>query len=170
MAIREILELGNPLLYESSVPVQVEELEGVRSVVQDLHDTIADFLDRYGVGRAIAAPQIGEMKRIVYMQVDKPVTFINPSFENLSEEMMALWDDCMSFPELLVKVQRHRSCRIRYYDLDWEEQTMDLNGDLSELLQHEVDHLEGVLAVQRAIDDRSFALRSQEKILPRGNA
>jgi len=81
---------------------------------------------------------------------------------------MEVWDDCMCFPDLLVRVKRHRSCRIRYRDLEWNEQTMNLTGDLSELLQHEYDHLDGVLAVNRAIDSRSFALRSQKTHLITG--
>ena len=76
-----------------------------------------------------------------------------------------IWDDCMSFPELLVKVNRHARVRIRYRDLDWEEQTMDLEGDLSELLQHELDHLDGILSIHRAIDDRSIVLKSQRELL-----
>lgn len=57
------------------------------------------------------------------------------------------------------KVLRHRKCRISFRDLDWKETSMDLEGDLSELLQHEYDHLDGILAVSRAIDGKSFALR-----------
>ena len=163
--MREILLLGNPKLYERCEPVWPEEVDAMRSVVDDLHDTMMDFRDRYGVGRAIAAPQIGVMKRLVYMHIDEPVTFINPVFASMGDEMMTLWDDCMSFPELLVKVKRHKRCRIVFQDLDWQEQRMDLEGDLSELLQHEVDHLDGILAIQRALDDRSIVLRSQKALL-----
>ena len=165
MAVREILLLGNPKLYEVCEPVQKDELESVRKVVQDLHDTMRDFRARWNAGRAIAAPQIGAMKRVVYMEIDEPVVFINPVFDELSDEMMTLWDDCMSFPELLVRVQRHRRCRIRFRDLNWEERSWDLEDDLSELLQHEVDHLDGILAVNRAMDDRAIALRSQRALL-----
>ena len=73
-----------------------------------------------------------------------------------------IWDDCMSFSDLLVIVSRHRSCRIVYPDQNWEEQSMDLKSDLAKLLQHEIDHLDRILAVQRAIDEKSFALRSQK--------
>ena len=79
--------------------------------------------------------------------------------------MFELWDDCMSFPDLVVRVRRHRSCRICYRDLDWIEREWQLEGDLSELLQHETDHLDGILAVSRAIDGASFALRSQRQHL-----
>ncbi|NGP90044.1 peptide deformylase [Fodinibius halophilus] len=161
MAVKEILLLGNPKLWESCEKVTKDELASLEQVVQDLHDTMMDFRAKYNAGRAIAAPQIGVMKRLVYMNIDEPTVFINPVLDSKSEEMMELWDDCMSFPNLLVKVKRHYSCRITYRDMDWNKHTQELEGDLSELLQHECDHLDGVLAVQRAIDDTSFSLRSQ---------
>lgn len=163
MAVREILLLGNPKLYEACETVKQSEIESLESVIQDLHDTMMDFRRKYKAGRAIAAPQIGVMKRLVYMHIDKPIVFFNPHFENQSSEMMEVWDDCMSFPELLVKVKRHASCEIVYQDQHWQEQRMSLEGDLSELLQHEVDHLDGVLAISRAIDSSSFCLRSQQR-------
>ena len=76
--------------------------------------------------------------------------------------MFAVWDDCLCFPDLLVKVRRHRSCRIRYRDPHGHERERFLEDDLSELLQHEYDHLDGILAVSRAIDGRSLALRGQK--------
>ncbi|MBC8876707.1 MAG: peptide deformylase [Planctomycetes bacterium] len=162
MAVKSILLLGNPVLYEISQPVRQDELE----VVADLHDTLMAFREQYGVGRAIAAPQIGVLKRLVHMYVNGQATeFINPVLEDKSAGMIEIWDDCLSFPELLVKVQRHKSCRIRYRNLEWQQEEMHLEDDLSELLQHECDHLDGVLAVSRAIDGRSFALRSERKHL-----
>lgn len=165
MAVREILLLGNPRLLEMCEPVRQGQLKQMRSIIEDLHDTLMGFRRKYNAGRAIAAPQIGAMQRVVYMHINKPVVFINPVLDLKSAEMMELWDDCMSFPDLLVKVHRHQRCRITYRDENWEEQCMALEGDLSELLQHEVDHLDGILAVQRAIDHRSFALRSQRQFL-----
>jgi peptide deformylase len=165
MAVQDILLLGNPALYEVCSEVERDELDLVRSAVEDLHDTMMEFRERHGFGKAIAAPQIGVMKRIVYMHIDKPVVFINPYFSYQSKETVDVWDDCMSFPELFVRVKRHARCRIEYLDLDWRKQSMDIEGDLSELLQHELDHLDGVLAVQRAVDERSFGLRSERHLL-----
>lgn len=164
MAVREILLLGDPRLYEVSAPVVRGELGDLRSVVEDMRDTLLDFRARHGVGRAIAAPQIGVPKRLIYMQVDQPVVFVNPAINDKSTEMFELWDDCMSFPNLLVKVRRHRSCRVVFRDLEWKEQSLALADSLSELLQHECDHLDGVLAVARAVDERAFALKSQSQL------
>lgn len=165
MAVRDVLLLGNPVLYKVSVPVRKQELNQVAGIVTDLHDTLMDFKNRYGAGRAIAAPQIGVMKRLLYMYIDAPVIFINPVLDEKSVEMIEVWDDCMCFPDLLVKVRRHKACRIRYHNMDWDEEEMWLEDDLSELLQHETDHLDGILAVSRAIDDRSFALKNQKQLL-----
>lgn len=156
MAVKGILLLGDERLYEMSGEVMEEELVEVRKVVNDLHDTLMDYRRKYGAGRAIAAPQIGFFKRVLYMNKGEAVTFINPSLEFLGDEKIELWDDCMSFPELLVRVKRHKECRIYYKDLDWKDCMMELKDDLSELLQHEYDHLDGILAVQRAIDNKSF--------------
>lgn len=157
---REILLLGNEELYQVSELVEPDEIENIKSVVQDLHDTLIDFREKYHAGCAIAAPQIGVKKRLLYMFIDEPVVFINPVLEFPDNEMMEVLDDCMSFPNLLVKVMRHKRCRIKYLDMNWKEQVMSLEGDLSELLQHEFDHLDGILATMRAIDNKSFVIKN----------
>ncbi len=166
MAVQEILLLGDPRLYEVSKPVRREEISSLNSVIRDLHDTLVAFRKKHGAGRAIAAPQIGVAKRLIYMNIKEPVIFINPVLGQKSREKMIVWDDCMSFPDLLVKVERHCRCQITYKDMEWRERTLFLEGDVSELLQHECDHLDGILAVSRAVDKCSFALKSQ-KDLPR---
>jgi peptide deformylase len=163
MAVKDILHLGNPDLYEVAIPVEKSELDTLPPIISDLDDTLMAFRSKYGVGRAIAAPQIGISKRIIYMNISEPIIFINPELVDLSPEMIELWDDCMSFPELLVRVKRHRTCRVNYYDMKWNEQSMLLQDDLSELIQHEFDHLNGILAVDRAEDMRSFCYRCERE-------
>jgi peptide deformylase len=165
MTVRKVLLLGNPQLYKVSEEVKESELESLKTTTQDLHDTLMDFRAKYNAGRAIAAPQIGVMKRLIYMHIEKPTVFINPVLKNLSDKMIQVWDDCMSFPDLLVRVLRHQSCTIEYFDENWTHHSLKLVDDLSELLQHEYDHLNGVLAVSRAMDGYSYALRSQRKFL-----
>ena len=161
MTARKILLLGNPQLYKVSEEIQKSELASLQPIIQDLHDTMMEYRAKYETGRAIAAPQIGVIKRLIYMHIDKPTVFINPVLKNLSDDMIKVWDDCMSFPDLLVRVLRHSSCSIEYRDEKWDQHTLDLVDDLSELLQHEYDHLNGTLAVSRAMDGYSYALRSQ---------
>lgn len=162
MAVKEILQLGHPGLHRACEEIQADEMHAIRPVVADMHDTVMDFRLKHGFGRAMAAPQIGLLKRLVYMFIDQPMVFINPVLSDLSDDTITLWDNCMSFPQLVVRVQRHRSCTLRYRDLSWKEKKIELEGDLSELLQHECDHLDGILATQRAINDRSFAIRGHE--------
>jgi len=153
---QKVLLLGNPALYEVCAPVQKDERQAMLPAIDDLRDTLFAYREQYHAGRAIAAPQIGVQKRLIYFYVDQPIVFINPILTFADDEMMTVMDDCMSFPHLLVKVYRHKRCTIRYRDLDWAEHTLALEGDLSELLQHEYDHLDGILATMRAIDNRSY--------------
>ena len=155
----DILLLGDPRLYEVCAPVTREELPELIPVVEDLAGLVLQFRAKYGAGRAIAAPQIGVMKRLVVMNVGQPKAFFNPVLFDCSEEMMELWDDCMSFPNLLVRLQRHRYCKMRFFNASWEEEVWELSDDLSELMQHEIDHLDGVLATSRALDDQSLKLQ-----------
>lgn len=158
--LNDLLLLGDPRLYEVCEPVSKEELPLVKEWVTDLHNVMEEIRAKYNFGRAIAAPQLGIMKRVIYMNIDKPVVFINPVFDNISEEMFEMWDDCMSFPNLLVKVKRHKSLTIHYLNEHWQEQSWHMEDDLSELLQHEYDHLNGILCTMRAVDDKAFKWRA----------
>lgn len=157
--IKDILLLGDPQLYEVSEPVTKDELPFVKKWVADLHNVMEEVRSVHHFGRSIAAPQLGYKKRLVYMNIDKPVVIINPEYTFKSEEMFEVWDDCMCFPNLLVLVRRHLKINLKYIDENWEEQSMQLEGSLSELLQHEIDHLDGILCTQRAIDLKSFKIR-----------
>lgn len=161
--VKEILLLGDARLYEPSSEVCEEEIEELSSVIKNLHDTLMDFRRKYHAGRAIAAPQIGIFKRMLYMCIEEPVVFLNPVLNFPDEEMMEVMDDCMSFPELIVKVRRHKRCQISYKDVEWKDCKMELSGDLAELIQHEYDHLDGILATMRAVDKRSYYFKSTIK-------
>jgi peptide deformylase len=161
--VKELLKLGNPQLYEISAPITREELPQVAQWVEDLHDTLMDYRKTYGAGRAVAAPQIGIQKRLLYMCLDKAYVFINPVMTFPDEETYELMDDCMSFPGLMVKVRRFRRAVIRYLDMDFQPREMVLEGDLSELLQHEYDHLDGILATMRAVDNKSLYLQQMKR-------
>ncbi len=156
---RDILRLGNPKLYEVSAEIRREELEELRPVFADMFDCIRGIRRDYGFGRAIAAPQIGIQKRLICMLTDKPYVIINPTLEFIGNEMMEVLDDCMSFPNLLVRVRRYRSCILRCLDENWVSQEKRMDDDMSELIQHEYDHLDGILATMRAIDSKSFVMK-----------
>lgn len=163
MAVREILLLGNENLYKVCKEISIDELHKAKKIVEDLHDTMMDFRDKYGFGRAIAAPQIDELYRIIYMNFDNnSIAFINPRLEFIEDDKFEMWDDCMSYPGLEVKLYRYRKCKVYYKDLEWNDCVLDFEGDLSELIQHEYDHLDGILAVQRAIDNKSFRVNKNK--------
>jgi len=157
--LSDLLLLGDPRLYETCAPVEKTELPLVAGWVADMDNVMREIRAKYNFGRAIAAPQLGIMKRLVYMNIDRPVVFINPELQNLSPELFELWDDCMSFPNLLVKVKRHQSLTISYLDENWQPQQWHMDGALSELLQHECDHLDGILCTMRAVDEKAFKWR-----------
>lgn len=160
MPLEKILKLGNPNLYKKSHDVQQAEVASFKNAIETLHSLILEFRNKYGVGRGIAAPQIGILKRIICLEIENERhTLINPVLSDLSQDMIELWDDCMSFPNLLVKVKRHKTCTLRFKDEAWNEHVWKLTDSMSELIQHEYDHLEGILATQRAIDNRSFKLK-----------
>lgn len=157
--LADLLLLGDPRLYEVCEPVLESELPLVSQWVADLHNVMEEIRAKYQFGRGIAAPQLGIMKRLIYLNVDRPMVLINPVLQDMSEEKFQLWDDCMSFPRLLVRVERHQSLTLKYRDEQWQEQQWAVEGDLSELIQHEYDHLEGILCTMRAIDNKSFQWR-----------
>lgn len=161
--VREILKLGNPKLYEISAPVEEDDSELLREWVSDLHDTLLDYREKYGAGRAVAAPQIGVQKRLIYMLMDREYVLINPELSFPDDEKYTLIDDCMSFPGLTVKVERYKRAKLRYLDMDFKPCEMDLEGDWSELVQHEYDHLDGVLATMRAVDCKSFYMQQMKR-------
>lgn len=160
--IQKILLLGDQRLYQVSAPVLEAQRDQLAALEEDLRDTMLEFRRIHRVGRAIAAPQIGVFKRVIYMnapEMEAPVLLVNPRLEFPDQERMELWDDCMSFPGLLVRLKRYRKCVVRFLDRDWKEQTLVLEGDLSELIQHEYDHLDGILAVDRAESSKDLAMR-----------
>lgn len=158
--LTDLLLLGNPLLYKTSEPIQQSELSQVKEWVADLRNVMSEVRAKYNFGRAIAAPQLGIMKRLIYVDVDNPVVIINPKILNKSKEMISLWDDCMCFPNLLVHVKRHKEISLEFKDEKWNTHNWDLTDDMSELLQHEYDHLDGILCTMRAIDNTAFRWRA----------
>lgn len=160
MPARRILQLGDPLLRVVSTPAS--DPSTTRSIFQDLRDTLHEFRRTHGFGRGISAVQIGEPTRLIYIEFESTAYFLtNPVLEWRSEETFRLWDDCFSFPGLLVWLERAQSVVVRYEDEHGETKNIRASGPFSELLQHELDHLDGVLAVDRAVNSHSFCTREE---------
>ncbi len=161
MAVRQILQLGNPTLRVNCIPVSSFKSNELLSLTSDLRDTLYDFKSRHGFGRGIAAPQIGVTQRVIFIHVDEPVALVNPVIVKRDRKLMTLWDDCFSFPSLLVKVRRNISVKVRYQDENGKSHKLNAEGGLSELLQHEIDHINGILAVDRAVNSKHIVFRSE---------
>jgi len=158
LAVRPIVQIGNPLLREVAEPVGEPSSAETASLVRDLADTLADFQRRTGYGRGIAAPQIGVSRRVVFIHPPggEPLALINPVIVWRSEDKFTVWDACFSYFSLFFQVERARRIRVRYQDVFGRCLSVEAEGGLSELLQHEIDHLDGRLAIDLVTDPRSF--------------
>ena len=158
-----ILRLGDPRLRRLAAPVDLTDRASVLGDLGRLHAELAAFRAANGFGRAIAAPQLGIDRRMIAMNLGTgPLAILDPEIVWRSRESFTLWDDCLCFPELLVRVRRHASISVRYRD---EHGRTILREHLprgeSELFQHEIDHLDGILAVDRAEGDPATITREQ---------
>jgi peptide deformylase len=155
-----VLQLGDPRLRLVAAPVDLED-PAFPAERERLHATLAAFRAEHGFGRAIAAPQIAILKRFIAADLGEgPFTLIDPVIVWRSDEVFKLWDGCMCFPTLLVRVQRAASISVEYTDEAGDRVRMGpLDRATSELLQHEIDHLDGVLAVDRAVGPEAVISR-----------
>jgi peptide deformylase len=173
MGIREVLQLGEPRLREKCARVEKPGAEEIRALIEDLRDTLAHWRVTTGYGRGIAAPQVGVLKRVIFLKLPGEVgrrlgfgdgrALINPEIVARSEEKMVVWDACLSFLCIFMKVERHKEVTVRYQDTlgEWHELKAGVEGDLSELLQHEIDHLDGVLCIDRVKDVRTIVTKEE---------
>ena len=160
MPVREIIQLGNPLLRQRSRAV--EHFEAAENTLADLRDTLHDFQQRNGFGRGISAVQIGVPERLIYLEIGgRKYALVNPVLRRAGCSQILVWDDCFSFPQILVRLVRAAQVEVEYADTSGVACTVAAEGDFSELLQHELDHLDGVLAIDRAVDKNSFATRAE---------
>jgi peptide deformylase len=153
--------LGDPLLRYISDPVNDFFNAQFIDNAGALHATLVEFRRMYGFGRAISAPQIGINQRFIALNLGaNPQLIVNPKITWTSQNRFTMWDDCMSFPGLLVRLERYRSISLRFQNEKGEyKEWNNLDVATSELLQHEIDHLDGILAVDRAIDKNSIIMR-----------
>jgi peptide deformylase len=166
MAARTILELGNPLLWQRCTAVPDPTASSVKELAGDLADTLAHFREANGFGRGIAAPQIGALQRVLFVRMPAggfTGPLINPAIAWESPERFELWDDCFSLPGLMVRLTRARRIRVEYQGPRAERLVLEAEDALSELLQHEIDHLDGVLATDRAASQRDLSTRDEWK-------
>jgi peptide deformylase len=161
MTIHRVRLLGDPILRAKCEPIKNPKSPAVRVVADGLQDTLRDLKARHGRGRGLAAPQIGAPIRLLYVEADEPWFLVNPEIVDVGEYDFVVWDDCFSVPNLLVRVVRAYKITVRYQDLQGKSHEIVAEKEMAELLQHEIDHLDGVLMVDRAIGLDPFCLREE---------
>ncbi len=162
-----IAQLGQPVLRRVAEPVPLEMLSAPQ-FQQFLSDLQATLAESGGVG--LAAPQVFCSRRVFLAQVAAPMdeegppaleVFINPRIVAVSEETAASWEGCLSFPELLVLVRRPQSVQVEYVDAQGQPRSLSLWGMPARVVQHENDHLDGVLTLDRAASTRDIVKASE---------
>ena len=165
MAIRTLLQLGDPGLREVASPVNDPRSPEIAELIADLADTLAHWRNTTGYGRAIAATQLGVMRRVILLKLPgtKPWPLINPEIVWRSEETIVVWDCCLSFLCIFMQVQRNREIKVRYQDPSGacREFPAGDHCNYSELLQHEIDHLDGILCIDRVVDLKTICTREE---------
>jgi len=164
MAVKEVLMIGNPKLREKSSKVSDfgEDLQGI---IQDLRDTLLHLQEVKNIGRALAAPQIGHMKQVIYYGLpNNPFIMVNPEIFSKGEEKFWVWDSCFSFDvAFFVEILRYKKIQVNYQDENGKMHMKDFDNDMSELIQHETDHLHGILATDHLTDVKRIILRQEWK-------
>jgi peptide deformylase len=187
MAIREILEVPDPRLKVVSTPVEPHEFgPELNQLVEDMFETM---YDAPGIG--LAAIQVGVPKRVLVIDLQpddpdaepvecthhgghkhthpatkkEPRVFINPVILDPADQLSTYQEGCLSVPEIYADVDRPATCRVRYQDLDGNTHEEALDGLMATCLQHEMDHLEGILFIDHLSRlKRAMVLKKLEKI------
>jgi peptide deformylase len=170
MAVRKIIRMGHPTLRHRARELTPEEITSseLRALVDDMVDTLHDY---GGIG--LAAPQIDESIRLAIIQIaggptrygeldSVPLTvFANPDIEVLDPARSGYWEGCLSVPGLLGYVERPQHIRVTYTDLDGQPQSVEPEGFLATVFQHEFDHLDGHLFIDRMTDPTKLVFEQE---------
>lgn len=162
MAVRHVLKMGDPVLYRKAESVVAFNTPALRALIDDMFDTMAALN-----GAGLAAPQIGVSQRVVIFEVEsnprypdaEPVPrtiLINPVLEPIGEERQEGWEGCLSVPGMRGLVSRYMNLRYTGHDLSGQPIDRTVSGFHARVVQHECDHLDGVLYPMRLKDMRLF--------------
>ena len=163
----EVAQLGQPILREVAAEVPVEEITTpeFQAFVADMIETMSE-----NNGAGLAAPQVFVGKRVFVAGIHPPTepdgpagvqVFINPRIIGVSKETKAAWEGCLSFMELMALVPRHRAIRVEFRDAAGQLKQLDLHGFPARVVQHEYDHLDGILTIDRAPSTRYIVKTSE---------
>ena len=163
--VLRIREVGDPILGKICDNVDVKNIDDkILDIIEDLKETLL-----FGTGLGISAPQVGVNKRIIVLGAKKenikyndaeevPITtMINPTWKKLSEETDIQYEGCISVPMIRGKVERFKNIEVTYYNEKGEKIVKNLNGFFARLVQHECDHLKGVVFLEKVKEHNGFA-------------
>jgi peptide deformylase len=162
-----IAQLGQPILRRVADPVALDQIRSPK-FQEFLADLRATLRESGGVG--LAAPQVFVSLRVFFALPGLPTddqeppaleAFINPTLSFPSDERESAWEGCLSFPELMVRVPRFTQVRVNYLDAAGEEKVLDLRGFPARVVQHEADHLDGILTLDRAASTHDIIKASE---------
>lgn len=170
MSIQKVIKMGHPTLKKVARELSPEEIlsDEMKSLIQDMMDTM-----QHEKGIGIAAPQINQSVQVALIKIsgdnprypdreDGPLfTIFNPKITVLDETLQGFWEGCLSVPGLRGFVERPRKIRIDYLDQNAAEKTIELEGFLATVFQHELDHLFGTLYVERIRDMKLLAFQDE---------
>jgi len=167
MAIRSVLKMGDARLFERAKPVSAEELGATAGIIEDMVDTM-----RALIGAGLAAPQIGVIKRIVIFEIEsnprypnaEPIPFtvlINPEVYVTSYALETDWEGCLSVPGMRGLVDRYQKIHYSGIQPDGSNLERDAEGFHARVVQHECDHLDGILYPMRIKDMRNFGFENE---------
>ena len=170
MAVRKIIRMGHPVLRRAAEPLSVDDLRSdwLARLLEDMKDTLHDY---GGIG--LAAPQIGESWRLAIIEIaggpsrygeipHVPLTvFVNPTIEVLDPTVAGFWEGCLSVPGLRGYVERPQRVRVKCLDLGATPVELELSGFLATVFQHEFDHLDGRLYIDRIKDPQLLCFEEE---------
>jgi peptide deformylase len=163
----KIAQLGQPVLRQVATEVSAEEIHSP-ALQQLIDDMLATLQQEKGAG--LAGPQVFQNKRLFLAAIlpaaepEAPLgveVFVNPILVGASAEIASAWEGCLSFPELLVLVPRARAVRIEFLTRHGEPRTLDLHGFAARVVQHECDHLDGILTLDRVLSTKHIIKASE---------
>jgi peptide deformylase len=151
MAVRTILRMGHPILREMARPIQPDEFSSpwLLNLITDMRESM---IAAEGIG--LAAPQVGESVQVALLGLDleQLIVVINPQIKTVDSTLSGLWEGCLSVPGLRGYVERPRAVRVEYFDEQGQAKTLDAEGLMATVVQHELDHLFGTLYVDKVTD------------------
>ena len=159
MSILKVSRMGHPVLRQRTALIQPDDISmaSMQRLIDDMFDTMNEYA---GIG--LAAPQVHQELRLFVAGVDdqnstmQPVVMINPEIEVIGEETEEDWEGCLSIPDIRGKVLRAKNIRVRSLDRHGKLQQLTANGFPARVIQHETDHLNGILFVDRMMSFESL--------------